>query len=144
MEFFIGLLVIIVLLLILGVDVFLIIRGILWLMEIILLGMTLFFVLSVALILLGTWQEAEFLRVEKEKSWGHAVYRIAGAEQKNIYPAEGILQKYIYRRTDVRVRFWAHGALHVLFDRYSILIAALGLPLSAAGAVLLGLFLLWM
>ncbi len=143
MEFLIGLLIIIVLLLILGVDVFLIIRGILWLMEIALLGMTLFFILSVVLLLLGRWQDAEFLRVEKEKSWGHAVYRVGGEEQKNLYPAEGILQKYIYRKTSARVRFWQHGKYCVLFDRYSILIAALGLPLSAAGAVLLGLFLLW-
>ena len=143
MEFLIGLLVIIVLLLILGVDVFLIIRGILWLMEIVLIGMTLFFLLSVVMILLGKWQDAKFLRIEKEKTWGHAVYRVGDGEQKNLYPAEGVLQKFIYRKNSARVRFWQRGTLCVLFDHYSILIAALGLPLSAAGAVLLGLFLFW-
>lgn len=99
------------------------------------------FIISVMFLLLGKWQDAEFLRVEKERRFGRAVYRIGDAEQENLYPAESILQKYIYRRSAVRVRFWEHGRLHILFDRYSVLIAALGLPLSAAGAVLLGLFL---
>lgn len=144
MEFVIILAVIIVLLLILGVNVYVIIQGLLWLMEVILIGMTLFFLLSIILLLLGKWQDAAFLRVEKEGSFGHAVYRLGDAEHRNLYPAEGFLQNLIYRKTSVRVRFWEHGRLHVLFDRYSILIAALGLPLSAAGAVLLGMFLLWM
>lgn len=144
MEFVIILAVIIVLLLILGVNVYVIIQGVLWLMEVILIGMTLFFLLSIILLLLGKWHDAEFLRVEKEGSFGHAVYRLGDAEHQNLYPAEGFLQNLIYRKTCVRVRFWEHGRLRVLFDRYSILIAALGLPLSAVGAVLLGMFLLWM
>jgi len=144
MEFVIILAVIIVLLLILGVNVYVIIQGLLWLMEVILIGMTLFFLLSIILLLLGKWQDAAFLRVEKEGSFGHAVYRLGDEEHRNLYPAEGFLQNLIYRKTSVRVRFWEHGRLHALFDRYSILIAALGLPLSAAGAVLLGMFLLWM
>ena len=144
MEFVIILAVIIVLLLILGVNVYVIIQGLLWLMEVILIGMTLFFLLSIILLLLGKWQDAAFLRVEKEGSFGHAVYRLGDAEHRNLYPAEGFLQNLIYRKTSVRVRFWEHGRLHARFDRYSIRIAALGLPLSAAGAVLLGMFLLWM
>ncbi len=142
MELFITLVIIIVLLLILGVDIFLIIRGILWLMEIILLGMTLLFLLCVIVLLLGKWKDAQFMHIEKEQSWGHAFYRVEGEVRKNLFPAEIILQKQIYRKTDVRVRFWSRGKLYVLFDRYSILIATLGFPLSAIGAVLLGLFLL--
>ncbi len=141
MEFLIGLLVILVLLLILGVDVFLIVQGILWLMELILAAMTLFFIVSIVFLLLGKWQDAEFQRVEKEGKFGHAVYSLSGTEQKNLYPAELILSKWIYRRKAVRVRTWERGKRHILFDRYSILIAALGLPLSAAGTVLLGVVL---
>ncbi len=142
MEILIAAIVIIVLLLILGVSMGLIVQGILCILEILLLLMTLFFVVSVILLMITKKRQAEFLRIDKSGKMGNAVYRIDGREYRNTYPAEGILQNLIYRRRECSVRFRQFGNLYVLFDRYSIVCAALGLPLSAAGAVLLGVFLM--
>ena len=142
MEILIAAVVIIILLLILGISIGVIVQGILWILEILLLLMTLFFAASVIFLLLAKKQQAEFLRIDKTGKMGNAVYRIDGREYRNTYPAEGILQNLIYRRKESSVRFRQFGKLCVLFDRYSIVCAALGFPLSAAGAVLLGVFLM--
>ncbi len=144
MEFIIGALVILVLLIILGVSAELIIQGILWILEILLLMMTLFFIVSVVFLLLGKRCNAEFLRIDMQGKWGNAVYCIDGAEYRNTYPAELLLQKWIYRKRMTTAKLWQRGEISFLFDWYSIIIVALGLPLSAAGAVLLGSFLLWL
>lgn len=144
MEFIIGALVILVLLVILGVSMELIVQGILWILEVLLLMMTVFFLVSVAFLLVGKSRRAEFLRIETHGKWGNAVYLIDGEERQNAYPAEMILQSVIYRKRTTRARLWQRGEAYLLFDWYSILIAALGLPLSAVGAVLLGSFLLWL
>ncbi len=144
MEILIGALVILLLLVILGVSVEMIIQGILWILAILLLMMTLLFAASVVFLLLGKRCQAEFLRIDMQGKWGNAVYRIDGAEYKNAYPAELLLQKWIYRKRMTTARLWRRGGISFLFDWYSVIIVALGLPLSAVGAVLLGSFLLWL
>lgn len=141
MELIITAAIIIVILLILGVSIPLIVQGILWIMEILLLLMTLFFVLSIIFLLLGKPHDAEFLHIDKEVKWGSAVYRVNGEELQSIYPAEIVMQKLIYQKDNIRVRLWRHGKLYLLFDWYSILVAAIGLPLSAGSAAFLGWFL---
>ncbi len=142
MEILIAALVIIVLLLILGISTGLIVQGILLIMEILLLLMTVFFMVSAVFLLIGKSREAEFLRIDKTAKMGAAIYRIGDAEYRNTYPAEGILQNLIYRKKTCKVRFWQHGKFYVLFDRYSIICAALGFPLSALGAAVLGMFMI--
>lgn len=142
MELIIAAAIIIVILLILGVSVQLIIQGVLWILEILLLLMTLFFLASVVFILIGKPCKAEFLRIETDRKWGSAVYQIDGEERQTIYPAEMILRNIIYKKPVTHARLWQHGASYLLFDWYSILCAALGFPLSGAGAAFLGWFLL--
>ncbi len=141
MELIITAAIIIVILLILGVSIPLIVQGILWIMEILLLLMTLFFVLSMIFLLLGKPHDAEFLHIDKEVKWGSAIYRVKGEELQSVYPAEIVMQKLIYQKANTRVRLWRHGKLYLLFDWYSILVAAIGLPLSAGSAAFLGWFL---
>ncbi len=137
MEIFIAALVIIVLLLILGVSIWTIMTGLLWIMAVLLMLMAWFFLISLFFIVAGKPHDAEFVRIQKKKTWGTAVYLIEGDEYFNWYPAEFILQKNIYHEgRTCRVRIWQCKRFYLLFDWYSILIVAVGIPLSTIGVVI--------
>ncbi len=143
MEIIITAAILILLLLILGVSVGVIMQGILWILEILLLFMTLFFTVSIVFLFLGKKCAAEFLRIEKiGKLGGHAIYLINGEERQNFYPAEEFLRKLIYRKRTTTARLWKHKTAYLLFDWYSMIIVGAGFPLSAVGAVLMGSFLI--
>ncbi len=144
MELIITAAIIIIILLILGVSIPMIVQGVLWIMEILLLLMALFFIVSMVFLLIGKPHDAEFLHIDKEIRWGSAVYRVNGEELQSVYPAEIVMQKLIYEKPKTRVRLWRKGKIYFLFDPYSILVAALGFPLSAGSAAFLGWFLLQM
>lgn len=137
MELIITAVILLILLLILGVSPYTIIYGIFWLMEGALAAMTVFFVVSIIMLLAGRRYSARFLRFTDTK-FPAAVYEIDGEELTNFYPAENLLQKWIYTEGSRPVRMLRLGKLCFLFDRHSMLIAALGLPLSLTGAAALG------
>lgn len=146
MEFIIGLIIIIVLLLILGVSPGLIIAGVLVLIELGLLFMTAFFIVTFVLLLIAKPVKAEFLRIFVHEVVGtYAVYRIDGEEYKNTFPAEIMFVDKIYHEGKIcSARFKKFKKKHVLFDWYTYIIIGVGLPVSAALAVLLGSILLAM
>lgn len=143
MEFVITVVVLLVLLYILGVSTDILIIGILCLLELMLLCMTLFFLVTGILALLAKSRKAAFVRMNKTPKTGcHAVYQIGREEFQNFYPAEEILQKIFSRRPETTVRLWKKGRFSCTFDRYSILIMTLGFPASAVSFLGLGSFLM--
>lgn len=140
MELLIGTVIIIVLLLILGVSPLMIVIGAVGLIEVFFILMMLFFVVSLILLLMTESQQGEFLRIEKNEGPGtHAVYLIDGKEYDNSFPAEIMFIDKIYQTgKQVRVRQKNGKKLHLLFDWYSIIVIAVGLPVFTGLAVVLG------
>lgn len=146
MEFVVAVIIIVVLLLILGVSPGLIMAGVLVLLELGLLFMTGFFVVTLVLLLIAKPIKAEFLRIFVHEVVGtYAVYRIDGEEYKNTFPAEIMFVDKIYHEGKMySARFKKLKKKHLLFDWYSYIVIGVGLPVSAALAGLLGWFLLMM
>ncbi len=144
MEFIIALIIIIVLLLILGVSPGLIMGGVLGLIELLLLFMTGFFIVSVVLLLIAKPVKAKFLRIYISEVVGtFAIYRIDGEEYRNTFPAEIMFVDKIYHEgRTYSARFRKLGKKHLLFDWYSYIVIGVGLPVSALLAGGLGWFLL--
>ena len=144
MELIIALIIIIVLLLILGVSPGLIMGGVLGLIELLLLFMTGFFIVSVVLLLIAKPVKAEFLRIYISEVVGtFAIYRIDGEEYRNTFPAEIMFVDKIYHEgRTYSARFRKLGKKHLLFDWYSYIVIGVGLPVSALLAGGLGWFLL--
>ncbi len=142
MELLIAGIVLLVLLFILGVGTDILIIVVLCALEFILLLMTAFFILSIFLLLTAVPEKAEFVQLEESKGHGsHAVYRIDGTEYHNLFPADGFMKGRLSRRHFSTVRLWKNGRHAFTLDRYSAAVTALGLPLSAAPALGLGILL---
>ena len=150
MEFIIGAVVIIVLLLILGVSPTLIIFGLLSLTELFLLLMALFFIVSLILLLMTRPTEAKYLRIDPNEGVGtHAVYWMDNREYDNSFPAEIMFIDKIYHEGKIcKVRIWKsrkNPERYLLLDWYSVIVIAVGLPVFSilAGAGLFYTLLLW-
>ena len=131
MEILIGAVIIIVLLLFLGVRPMTIIAGIVVLLALAAVLMTIFFLISLVLMLMARPVRADFLRIEQNEGPGsHAVYRIGEKEYDNSFPAEMILQERIYRRPTVYARLLQGKKRSLLFDWYTVIIILVGLPVS--------------
>ncbi|MDE6087401.1 MAG: hypothetical protein K2G25_03350 [Oscillospiraceae bacterium] len=143
MEFLIGAIVIIVLLLILGVDPMMILLGGIWIVEIFFIFMAVFFIISLILLFLTKKTKGEFLRIDPNEGIGtHAVYQIRDQECNNSFPAEIMFTDKIYHTGKVvTLRHRDGKKLKLLFDNYSIIVIATGLPIFTALAVALGIFL---
>ena len=150
MEFIIGAVVIIVLLLILGVSPTLIILGLLSLTELFLLLMALFFIVSLILLLMTKPTEAKYLRIDPNEGVGtHAVYWMDNREYDNSFPAEIMFIDKIYHKDQMyKVRIWKsrkNPERYLLLDWYSVIVIAVGLPVFSilAGAGLFCTIMLW-
>lgn len=145
MEILISAVVLIVLLLILGVSPMYIILGAIGLVEIFFIFMMLFFMTSLILLLMTKKTTGEFLRIEDNKRIGvgtHAVYMIHQQEFHNTFPAEIMFVDKIYKKNK-QVHIWKHEGkkLNLVFDFYSIIVIAVGLPVFTGFAIALGLLL---
>ena len=148
MEFLIGAIVIIVLLLILGVPWITIVEGIIILMLILLFAMFVFFIVTLVLLLMSRPKRGIFKRIIKHEVVGtYAIYEIDGEEYKNTFPAEIMFVDRIYKEGKTySARLHKGKKSYMLFDWYSYIVIGVGLPVSLALAVGLGWFLLsmWM
>ncbi len=143
MEALIAAAVIIVLLLISGVGLFSILAGLLCFCGLLLIFMTVFFAVSLILMLSGKRVDAKLLRLSKRRNITCAVYEIDGEEVFNSFPAEVILATKIHRIgriSSARLLHRKNGKV-LLFDWYARLIILIGLPVSAASAAAFALFL---
>lgn len=146
MEFIIAVIIIVVLLLVLGVSPAIIATGALILIELLLVFMTGFFIVSLVLLLIAKPVKAEFLRIMQHEVVGtYAIYKIDGEEYTNTFPAEIMFVEKIYHEGRVySARLKKGKKKHLLFDWYSYIVIGVGLPLSAVSAVFLVRFLIFL
>ena len=139
MEYLIGAIVIIVLLLILGVPPMYIVGGILALIALLLVVMTGFFIVTLVLCLISKPCKGKFLRIFVHEVVGtYAIYEIDGEEYKNTFPAEITLTDKIYHEGKIYpLRFRKGKKKYMLFDWYSWIVIGAGLVLSGGGVGLL-------
>lgn len=146
MEFIIGAVIIIVLLLVLGVSPILIIFGLLVLVELFLILMALFFIVSLILLLMTKPTKGKYLRIDPNEGVGtHAVYWMDNREYDNSFPAEIMFVDKIYHEGKIcNVRIWKskkNPERYILLDWYSIIVIAVGLPVFG-GLAGFGIFIL--
>lgn len=142
MEFVVVIAVILVLLFILGIDIGILMFGVLCLLEIFLVFMSVFFTISLVMLLFSRKHSAEFLRIEKSERLGsHAWYLVDGKEYMNFYPADEILKKQLYRKKTTTIRLFKVKKNSIAFDRKSWVIIGIGFPVSWIFMLLMGAFL---
>lgn len=128
MEILIGAAVIIILLALLGVDIWYILLGIIALVALAALFVTAMFSVSMVWLLRSERCSGEFLKFSEGKRFEYAVYRIDGGEYGNIFPAEMVLREKLYKpETPVKLRLYRKKSV---FDRNAALTTAIGLPVS--------------
>lgn len=128
MEIFLCIAVVVMLLLLLGVD--------LWYFLIIGIGIVallagfcfLFFAVCTVMLIRSRKHSGMFLRFEESGRFSHAVYLIDGKEYSCIFPAEMILRDKLYKELKpITLRL---GNLGKVFDKNAFLTVLLGLPMS--------------
>lgn len=123
-----ALVIIIVMLLVLGVDIHLIIGGILGLIGLALVLMLIFFIVCGIILLSTKKHRAVFSRIGRDKHdvFDRAYYTIDGEEYPNAFPCEVAFRESIYRDDrEVNVRLTA-GKKYV-FDQNAYLTCIVGL-----------------
>jgi hypothetical protein len=138
MEYIIGAIVIIILLLILGVPWILIVEVIIGLMILLLIAMFVFFVVTLILALLSKPVKGKFLRIMIHEVVGtYAIYEIDGEEYKNTFPAEIMFVNKIYHEGQIYpLRLHKGKKRYMLYDWYSWIVIGAGLLLSGGGLAL--------
>ena len=139
MEFVIGAIIIIVLLLILGVPWITIVEVIIGLMVLLLVAMFVFFAVTLVLALLSRPTKGKFLRIMIHEVVGtYAIYEIDGEEYKNTFPAEIMFVDKIYHEGKIYpLRLYKGKKRYMLYDWYSWIVIGAGLVLSGGGVGLL-------
>ncbi len=128
MEILIGAVVIIILLALLGVDIWYILLGVIALVALAALFVTVMFAVSMVWLLRAERCNGEFLKFSAEKRFEYAVYLIDGMEYGNIFPAEMVLREKLYKpESPVKLRLYRKKSV---FDRNAVLTTAIGLPVS--------------
>lgn len=80
--------------------------------------------------------KGEFLRIDEEGRFDHAVYRVGEQEYACIFPAESVARKQIYKKRMYTLLIPRFGKRKTAFDRHSLFIILCGTLLSL---VLIGL-----
>lgn len=141
MEFLIGAVIIIILLLILGVPAGYIIAGLIGLIALLIATMIGFFLTALVLMLISRPTRGKFLRIMQHEIVGtYAIYEIDGREYKNTFPAEIVFVRKIYHEGKIYpVRLFKGKKRYMLYDWYTWIIIGAGLVLSAG----LGAAMVW-
>lgn len=129
MEILVGAVIIIILLALLGVDLWYIFLGIIALVALAGLFVTVFFAVSTVWLLRSERRSGVFVRFSEGKRFDSAVYEIDGAEYGNIFPAEFVLRDRLYK-PDETVSVRLSKSRRVVFDKNAVITTAVGLPMS--------------
>lgn len=128
MEVLLGAVVIIFLLALVGVDIWYILIGVIALIALAALFTAWMFAVGVVMLLRAKRCEGEFLRFDEGKRFEYAVYFIDGGEYGNIFPAEMVWRKRLYKTgVSVKLRLTKKGSV---FDRNALLTTVIGFPMS--------------
>lgn len=142
MEYILGFVIILIILLILGVGANVIIFAFICLLALA-TGITeLFFLFFTARLLLSKKTEGVFARIDRpEKSRFDAVYyNTADGEMPNVFPAEFVMREKLYR-TDKKVKLRADRFRKVVFDRNARLTICFGTYICTVLCVLFAVYL---
>ena len=129
MEVILGLVIIGALLVMLGVDLFYILLGVMILLALALAATLLFFIFTAVRLVRSKRVSAAFSRIEKpEKGFSRAVYESSEGELVNSFPCEMIFRSRLYKpgRTETVLVSRGGGA----YDRYSRITVVAGLILG--------------
>ena len=122
MEIIIGIIFVILILLLTGLDIGWIIIGIAGLTAV-------FFAVCWVMLLRSEKKSARFVRFESGQRFESAVYLIDGSEYGNVFPAEFVMRGKLYRSDrEVTVRLARRS--HRVFDRNALITSLVGLPVS--------------
>ena len=136
MEIIIGIVFVILILLLTGLDIGWIIIGIAGLVALAALFTAVFFAVCWVM-LRSEKRSARFVRFERGKRFESAVYLIDGSEYGNVFPAEFIMRGKLYRSDrEVTVRLTRRS--HRVFDRNALITSLVGLPVSLLIAAVFG------
>ncbi len=141
MEILVGIVMIVIILLLSGVDMWYFLVGGTGLVALAAVFTSVFFAVCAIMLFRSRKCTGVFLRFVQGKRFDAAEYLVDGEPHRNIFPAEFILRERIYR-TDrqVKLRLTRAGKI---FDRNAFITTLLGLPLSlAVTAAFGGLFLM--
>lgn len=129
MEIIIGIVFVILILLLTGLDIGWIIIGIAGLTALAALFTAVFFAVCWVMLLRSEKKSARFVRFESGQRFESAVYLIDGSEYGNVFPAEFVMRGKLYRSDrEVTVRL-ARRSRRV-FDRNALITSLVGLPVS--------------
>lgn len=143
MEILMVLVVVMVLCLILNISLNYILLSILTVICIGALFFAISFLYCLVVMLSSKRKEAEFVRIgpAKGERFQVAFYRVEGAEYPCMFPGEAILTDKLYR-TDKPCRVMWHPRKGKVFDRYACITCVLGLVVSVALSVGIGIVLM--
>ncbi len=133
MEFLIGFIIIVVLLLIAGVSVQTIIAGVFLLLCGVLALIFIFFCYSILLLLMSKKAEGEFVKVDKSPKgeFKVAYYNVKGEEYFCAFPAEPFFQRKFYPQ-DALYKLRILGKSGRVYDKYAVITCVTGFLSSAA------------
>ncbi len=128
MEILIGAAVIIILLILMGVDIWYILVGGAALVALAAVFTSAFFTVCVVMLIRSKKCAGVFVEFGEGKRFDAAVYRIDDRDYRCIFPAEMVLRDKLYRPgKPVKLRLTRGGRV---FDRNALLTSAIGLPMS--------------
>ena len=128
MEILLGAVIIIILLALVGVDIWYILLGVIAIVALAALFTAGLFAVGTVMLLRAKRCFGEFLRFDEGKRFEYAVYSIDGVEYGNIFPAEMVMRKRLYKPGEpVKLRLTKKGSV---FDRNAFLTTVIGLPVS--------------
>ena len=138
MEALIVIVVIAVGLVLLGVSLAAIAKGLLIIAAVVLSAMLVFFAVMCVFLLLSKPASGEFDGFEsggEEQRFETAYYKVGEQRLKNIFPAENILRKRIYSSGAQKLRRIKLGENHFAIDRHSMVIILLGLAATVPSLI---------
>lgn len=130
MEAVVVVIIIAVLLAILGVSLVSVAAGIMVLLIIALGGMLILFSICGIVLAMSKREDAVLDGFEKPHGYDTAIYLCGDERIANIFPAEGVLREYIYKRKECRVFVCRMKKRSVVIDRHSAVIIISGIALS--------------
>ena len=130
MEFIIIIAIILAIVMMMAQDVMLVMVVIYVLIEITAVLCTVFFTLSLILLIIMKWTDAIYLGAEEnDRGWHTAVYEIDGEQVNNLFPMDSVFVRIKKENKPTRVRMRRMFGKKLVFDKLSILTIALGFPI---------------
>ncbi len=136
MEFVIAIVALVALCLCLGVDLSVIMLGVIGLLGLVMSAITVFFIACGVMLIGSERKSASFVRIDKNPKGRYEApyYLVDGAELASFFPAEIVLRNLFYRKgKKANVRICRGRGL--LFDRYALITVIVGIILGGLSAV---------